>query len=114
MPTMILTLAWLLTATTCSVAPSPAGSTSTSSRAELISPAAPASAFTLVSTIDPSEAGWLLSESDNEETDDDDDSGVSQPALTWPDHRAPFGVVGSSSRPTFLARSARRARVLRC
>ena len=112
MPTMILTFAWLLTATTHVAAPTPTSAslvalTATSFPQPILVALAPGN--------DSDESGWLLFETDtDEETDSETDSWISSPHQSWPAVRSPFGFVVSNPHPVVLACSALRSPRLRC
>ena len=113
MPTMILTFAWLLAATTTVVAaPAPAAITSD---VVAFTPVVMPTVVGVPLGGAESQPGWLLFESDtDEETDDTDDAGLDPRPTTWPEPRMPFGVAGSNPHPTVLPRSALRSPILRC
>ncbi len=119
MPTTMLTLAWLVIATTHLVATPGAtatvAGTSPVSAVNATAPRpAPLSIIGLPAGDEQGQRDWLLLESENdEETDDTDEFGISLPLMSWPEARSLFGFVRSNPHPTILPQSALRSLVLR-
>ena len=111
MPTMILTLAWLLTATTHLATAPAVDLASNPSVAPVVNPADQPHWLGVLADPIGDEANWLFeAESDDDETD------PAAPPTTWdwPAARSPFGVTASNPHPTIVPRSALRSPVLRC